>query len=198
MRICFFGDSFVNGTGDDGGLGWVGLVVAHGRRQGRDLTAYNLGIRRDTSEDVETRWLAEARRRLVPGVEHRLLFAFGANDCTPAEGGCRVPQARAIAAASRILERAVGMAPTVVVGPAPVLDDLETDRRIHDLAAAQAALCGRLGVPFLAVHGFIEACAPWRREARAGDGSHPNSGGYAALAEYILGWDGLRRWLGLD
>ena len=24
MRICFFGDSFVNGTGDDECLGWVG------------------------------------------------------------------------------------------------------------------------------------------------------------------------------
>ena len=197
MRVCFFGDSFVNGTGDDSGLGWVGRVVAHGRRQGRDLTSYNLGIRRDTSEDVEARWPAEAERRLAPGVEHRLLFAFGANDCTPADGGCRVPQARSIAAASRILERAVRMAPTIVVGPVPVLDDPETDRRVHDLAAAQAALCDRLGVPFLAVHGFIEACEAWRREAGAGDGSHPNSEGYAALADFMLRWDDIRRWLGL-
>jgi acyl-CoA thioesterase-1 len=30
MRICFFGDSFVNGTGDDDGLGWVGRIVADG------------------------------------------------------------------------------------------------------------------------------------------------------------------------
>lgn len=26
MRICFIGDSFVNGTGDDTCLGWVGRI----------------------------------------------------------------------------------------------------------------------------------------------------------------------------
>lgn len=197
MRVCFFGDSFVNGTGDDSGLGWVGRVVAYGRRQGRDLTSYNLGVRRDTSEDVEARWLAEAERRLAPGEPHRLLFACGANDCTPANGGCRVPQVRSLAAMSRMLERAATLAPTLVVGAVPVLDDPATDGRIRDLAAAQAALCRDLGVPFLAVHGFIEACEPWRREAVAGDGAHPNSEGYAALAAFILEWDALRRWLGL-
>jgi lysophospholipase L1-like esterase len=64
MRICFFGDSFVNGTGDDDGLGWVGRVVARARQGGRDVTAYNLGIRRDTSADVAARWVGEARLRL--------------------------------------------------------------------------------------------------------------------------------------
>src|SRR5689334_860809 len=81
MRICFFGDSFVNGTGDDDALGWVGRVVADARRAGCDLTAYNLGIRRNTSADVAARWEGEARLRLPADCDGRLVFSFGANDC---------------------------------------------------------------------------------------------------------------------
>ena len=67
IRVCFFGDSFVNGTGDDACLGWVGRACAAGRRNGMDLTCYNLGIRGDTSADVLRRWEHEARARLAPG-----------------------------------------------------------------------------------------------------------------------------------
>jgi hypothetical protein len=28
IRICFFGDSIVNGTGDDACLGWVGRICS--------------------------------------------------------------------------------------------------------------------------------------------------------------------------
>jgi hypothetical protein len=61
MRICFIGDSLVNGVGDPTGLGWVGRVATAARRRGHDITAYNLGIRRDTSGDIAVRW--QGRRR---------------------------------------------------------------------------------------------------------------------------------------
>jgi hypothetical protein len=54
MRICFVGDSLVNGTGDPVGLGWVGRACAAARRRGHEVTCYNLGIRRDTSADIAT------------------------------------------------------------------------------------------------------------------------------------------------
>jgi lysophospholipase L1-like esterase len=60
MRICFFGDSIVNGTGDPDCLGWVGRVCGAARKSGVDLTSYNLGIRRDTSADILRRWRREA------------------------------------------------------------------------------------------------------------------------------------------
>lgn len=197
MRLCFFGDSFVNGTGDDSGLGWVGRIVAYGRSQGRDLTAYNLGVRRDTSEDIASRWGAEAQRRFVRDVERRLLFSFGANDCTPEGASCRVPLERAIAATSTVLRQAIALAPTIVVGPIPILDDDETDRRIGELGLAQEKLCSELSIPFLPIERFIQTCEPWRAEARAGDGSHPNREGYVALAQHLLSWRGMREWLGL-
>ena len=42
MRICFFGDSFVNGTGDDDCRGWPGRLCAEARQRGCDVTLYNL------------------------------------------------------------------------------------------------------------------------------------------------------------
>lgn len=196
MRICFFGDSFVNGTGDDSGLGWVGRVVAHARGQGRDVTGYNLGIRRDTSDDIAARWEAEARPRLPTGVEHRLLFSFGANDGIAAGDDCRVPFPRAVANATAILQRAAALAPTVVLGPTPVFN-ADTDRRGEELARAQSEICRNLAIPFLPVHDFVNGCAPWRAEALAGDGAHPNAGGYAAFADFVLAWSSLRAWIGL-
>ncbi len=73
MRICFIGDSFVNGTGDDEALGWTGRIVATARAEGRDVTHYNLGIRRDTSADIAERWRAEVERRLPPVYRHERL-----------------------------------------------------------------------------------------------------------------------------
>jgi len=195
MRICFFGDSFVNGTGDDACLGWTGRVCAAARRAGHDVTHYNLGIRRDTSADVAARWCREAAARLPAGPEGRLVFSFGANDCAPdAGGGVRVPAGRCLVNAEAILAEASAWRPTLMVGPAPIGDDSAADARIAALSAALETLCGRLGVPFLAVFATLAADPAWTAEAAAGDGTHPNSGGYARLAQLVGDWDAWRAW----
>lgn len=58
IRICFFGDSFTAGTGDPDYLGWSGRVCR--AAQHPSLTHYNLGIRGNTSLQIEERWQAEA------------------------------------------------------------------------------------------------------------------------------------------
>ncbi|MEQ8348119.1 MAG: GDSL-type esterase/lipase family protein [Sneathiellaceae bacterium] len=198
MRICFFGDSFVNGTGDDACLGWVGRVCAAARAAGHDLTAYNLGVRRDTSADIAGRWQDEARRRLPAGQDGRLVFSFGANDCAAgADGGPRLAAAPALANAERILAAARAGWPVLMVGPPPVGDGA-ADRRIAALSDAQAELCGRLGLPFLEVFTPLAATAAWREEAAAGDGAHPNGGGYGALAGLVAGWAAWQAWFPLS
>jgi len=194
MRLCFFGDSIVNGTGDPTGLGWVGRVGAAARRRGHDLTLYNLGIRRDTSADVAARWQEEAARRLPAGIDGRLVFCFGGNDCVGEGGAPRVAQASALAHARAILTAAKAHHPTLMLGPPPLYVG-DSDARIATLSRALASLCGELQVPFLDLHTPLAAIGLWRLDAAAGDGAHPGAAGYALIADLVEGWPAWRAWL---
>jgi lysophospholipase L1-like esterase len=197
MRICFWGDSFVNGTGDDDGLGWVGRVVARARRAGRDVTAYNLGIRGNTSADVAARWKGEAELRLVPEHDGRLVFSFGANDGAPGvDGRPRVERAASLANAETILGAAHGWLPTLMIGPAPIADDRAANARLRALSTGYAKLCQRIAVPYLDIFELLLASPTWIEEARAGDGAHPNRGGYAIVAAAVSEWTAWRAWVG--
>ncbi|MFF4606521.1 GDSL-type esterase/lipase family protein [Streptomyces sp. NPDC001339] len=92
LRICFIGDSFVQGIGDPEHRGWVGRVLAVTRG---DITAFNLGIRRDTSEDVLRRCWREALPRTLPGADNRLVISFGSNDTVQEDGTVRTDLALA-------------------------------------------------------------------------------------------------------
>jgi acyl-CoA thioesterase I len=196
MRICFFGDSFVNGTGDDACLGWVGRACAAARHAGRDVTCYNLGIRGDTTTHVLQRWRREAEARLLAEHDGRLVFSFGANDCCPAADGdgVRVAPAQALANAETILTVARASRPTLMVGPLPV-GDAATDRRIIALSGEFGALCAGLDVPYLDLFGLVAASPVWSREVAEGDGAHPNMGGYGEVAEAFMRWPPWRRWI---
>jgi len=196
MRICFFGDSFVNGTGDDACLGWVGRACAAARHAGCDVTCYNLGIRGDTTAHVLQRWRREAEARLPAEHDGRLVFSFGANDCCPAVDGddVRVAPGQALANAEAILKAACASRLTLMVGPAPV-GDVATDRRIADLSAGFATLCAGLGVPYLELFSLVAASPVWSREVVQGDGAHPNKGGYEQVAEAFMRWTPWRRWI---
>lgn len=192
MRICFFGDSFVNGTGDCTGLGWVGLICAQARASGRDLTVYNLGIRRDTSADILSRWRSEAAPRLPSDVDGRLVFSFGVNDCTGVEA--RIDPHDCLVNAAAILTEAAGWKPTLMVGPPPVADCPMTDGRVRSLSRDFSLLCGRLGVPYLDLHSPLAHDRGWRDDALAGDGCHPSGGGYAKMAALVADWPAWQAW----
>jgi lysophospholipase L1-like esterase len=195
MRICFFGDSIVNGTGDPDCLGWVGRVCAAARQGGVDITSYNLGIRRDASADILGRWRREAELRLPAEHPRRLVFSFGVNDCIQENGACRVPGAQTISNARAILGTAAAYAPTLMIGPAPIAE-AEVNARVQELIPALRAVCHALGVPFLDVFDRLEASSIWMREIAEGDGAHPGRHGYEALAALVNGWAEWRAWLG--
>lgn len=193
MRLCFFGDSFVNGVGDPDGIGWVGRLCAQANANSRDITVYNLGIRRATSEDVARRWHAEASARILPEHDGRLLFSFGANDCVIENCKSRVTQTDTVAAVTAILDRATVWAPTVFVGPPP-LGDAAVNFRISGLNSILADVCAGHGVPYFDAFGPLSASEIWRQEVAAGDGAHPGRRGYALLAALVGDWFAWRAW----
>lgn len=186
-RICFIGDSFIQGTGDPECRGWTGRISAAACAAGYDLTAYHLGIRRDTSRDIAARWETECAARLRQESARYVVFSFGANDMTIENGSLRVPQRESIANFSRMITQAAARYRTLVVGPAPV-GDAAQDARIFDLCAQYAQCAKQAGVPYLAVARSLAANPAWTREAGMNDGAHPGTGGYRFLADLVAAW----------
>ncbi|MEO0534911.1 MAG: GDSL-type esterase/lipase family protein [Cyanobacteria bacterium P01_A01_bin.123] len=198
VRICFIGDSFVNGTGDPTYLGWTGRVCAEVAQQGHAVTAYNLGIRRETSLQIEQRWPQEVVCRLPNDCQGRLVFSFGANDMTVEQGSNRVDLATSIAAARRLLQAASRQYPVLMVGPPAIaVNPAHTDRITH-LSAQYGDLCHSLGVPYLETCRLTAQSVLWSAEVQAGDGAHPGAGGYGELATLVSNWSAWRDWFDID
>jgi acyl-CoA thioesterase I len=195
MRICFIGDSFVNGTGDDSGLGWVGRVSAAARGRGCDLTHYNLGIRGDTSTLIAARWEREVQVRLPRDDDGRLVFSFGINDCVmTAEGQRRVAESVSLATTRDMLGAAKASWPCLMIGPPPTGNDA-LDTRVAALSQGFASLCATLAIPYFSPWDALRTDGTWLREVAAGDGAHPNHRGYESLAALIDAWLPWRSWV---
>jgi lysophospholipase L1-like esterase len=192
IRVCFLGDSFTLGTGDDTGLGWPGRVVAEARGRGVDLSGYNLGIRGQTGAEIAERASAEIAVRIDQrGDQQGVIVAFGANDVRlerPLEESVRAMQGvLRWCAAQRYQAFVLGIPPAAE----PYIDEARRhlSRRLGQ-AAADAA------VPFLDIRDAVADWSAWRREVAEGDGAHPNAEGYRLLAEAVIGWPAWRNWLG--
>jgi lysophospholipase L1-like esterase len=194
MRLCFFGDSFVNGTGDPECLGWAGRICADARRNGSDLTYYNLGVRRDTTRDIAERWRHEALIRLPSDIDGRLIFSFGVNDCLLDAEQQRVRPDIALETAREILAQASEWRPTLFIGPPPIADN-EANERIATLSFAFLALCAEQRVPFFDAFTPLSTSRVWMREVADGDGAHPGAAGYALFADLLGAWRPWREWI---
>jgi len=194
LRICFVGDSLVQGTGDPECLGWAGRVCARAARAGGGVTYYNLGVRRDTSEDIRRRWRDEVLRRLPPEVDGRVVLSFGTNDTTAHAGRARVVLEESLGHARAILEEAQPWRP-LLVGP-PYLGEPEQALRLRALSRGLSILCKELGVPFIEVFEALGGLASWRADVAAHDGMHPRAEGYELLAALVAASPAWQAWLG--
>ena len=91
--VFFVGDSITLGWRDEEIRGWPLRVVA-ALGPAAAVTAYNLGIRGDTSDNILARWQDEVRRRLRPQASTIIVFAFGANDAKGDASGRLLDYAR--------------------------------------------------------------------------------------------------------
>ncbi|MDN5853704.1 MAG: GDSL-type esterase/lipase family protein [Actinomycetia bacterium] len=193
LRVCFLGDSFVAGTGDPEHLGWVGRLTARTHRGGSALTAYNLGVRRQTSSQVLDRWLPECSPRLPEGCEGRVVVSFGVNDTTVENGRQRVSTAESAEHLTSLLRgvRAAGWT-ALVVGPPPVADQAH-NLRTATLAEHLRAVAAKENTPYVATLSVLARSPVWMAQVNAGDGAHPAAEGYTALADLL--WPRWAAWL---
>lgn len=204
LRLCFIGDSIVNGYGDAAMLGWPGRLCAAAAAEGHDLTAYNLGIRGDTSTLIRARWRAEVEARLPVAFKGALIFGFGINDCVRLNGVRRVEPKVSADNLRAILSEARALRPTLFIGPTPIdatrpAPQLMPGTRIEnddgDIAALGrnlVAAASDLGVPAFDPRPVLATDPAWREGISGGDGFHPTSPGYEAMAGAIAAWPAWR------
>jgi len=187
IRICFVGDSFVNGTCDRTFLGWTGRLCLNLAEQGLAVTHYNLGIRGDTSADIAQRWERETTRRLKEGYANRLIFSFGTNDTTLENGQRRVELTDSLRHTEQILSVAQQKYPVLMIGPPPILEAEQNDRT-KILSNRFGELCVDLNVPYLDIFMPLSQSVIWLEAVQAGDGAHPGADGYIVIANLIQRW----------
>lgn len=187
--ICFVGASVLAGVGDPKALGWVGRVVARSIQPDLRLTAYNLGVRGQTSADVLRRWRVETEPRWRVGAARKLVLQAGAADL---DAGISLARSRLNLAT--VLDDAIadGIAP-FVVGLTPVLDDIRTER-LQVLADDQAEVCERRGVPYVDCLRPLRGHEQWEPDLGTSDGVHPRQAGYGLIAWLVL-HNGWTQWL---
>jgi lysophospholipase L1-like esterase len=193
IRICFVGDSFVNGTGDRTYLGWTGRLCQNLAAQGLDITHYNLGVRRDTSVDIERRWKAETSSRLPHGYDNRIVFSFGTNDTTWENGQPRIDEMNSLKHCRQILSMAKKQYSVLMISPPPIADaqqNTRTEKRCGDFLIE----CRALKIPFLDIFTPLSQSSSWQKAVKAVDGAHPGAEGYAEIAHLIQAWSVWTNW----
>ncbi|BBD57981.1 lipolytic enzyme, G-D-S-L [Nostoc sp. HK-01] len=193
VRICFLGESFVNGTGDPECLGWTGRICVNAHKKGHEITYYNLGVRRETSTELKNRWHREVTYRLPKEYDGRVVFSFGVNDTTLENGKTRVAIAESLNNIHDILSIAKQLYPVLMISPPPCTE-IEQNQRIGNLAQEFALVCQQLDVPYLNVFPILIKSNTWIEEAKNYDGAHPQATGYAELAEIVDNWDAWLNW----
>lgn len=189
--VHFYGDSFVAGKGDPEGLGWVGRVSASAHAQGTPFRAVNHGVPGATGVAIVEQWLratGDPRNRAL--TDTKVVFSFGTNDVVT-----ELPPTETVEFLKKALERAKQISiPAHVVGPPPSRGDAELDTAVAGLSQLLGATCEHLGVPFIDTYEHLPPNSTWDVEAAAGDGAHPQAGGYAELAELVSS-HGLLHWI---
>jgi acyl-CoA thioesterase-1 len=191
IRVCFLGDSFTLGTGDDAGLGWAGRVHAEARGRGVDLSSYNLGIRGQTGAEIAERASAEISVRIAERGERRgVVLSFGANDIRLGR-----PLAESARAAEGVLRWAASQGyQAFVMGPPPDLDP-DIDAARARMSAELGRVASMLAIAFLDIRAVLDDWSVWHHECGEGDGIHPNAEGYRHVAEVFTQWRPWRDWL---
>ena len=183
IRICFVGDSFVNGTGDEEALGWAGRLCADANAGSSSITYYNLGIRRNTSRDILKRFEMECSPRLIEDCDSRVVLSCGVNDTVVENGARRIPYTESLGNVRELLLKAKKYK-TILIGPPPVGED-DQNERIMALSQAFGEEASAQVISYIDLFSALITDSAYKRDVMNNDGSHPRSSGYEKIAKVI-------------
>lgn len=207
LRICFVGDSYINGSGDECCLGWIGRLCERRFTRRFRLTFYDLGIRGATSDEIRARWKHECVSRFPDGADNRVVLQFGINDVAEIVGsGRRVEEADSVKNAESIVREAAQAYPTLWVGLPPanvacspmhpsegMVIDFSQDTATA-LNQRYIALADQLGVPYLDIQTPLLANPHYMDSLTRGDQMHCDGSGYTIMADLVDRWDAWSTW----
>jgi acyl-CoA thioesterase-1 len=196
LRICFLGDSFVNGTGDPRYMGWVGGLAQRTQAAGVPLTCYNLGIRGETTALLVARAPDEMTRRLTGDFESAIVISTGTNDTNIVDGKIRVAPSESIANIKRLVSTVKELGRVLVIGP-PAVPDAAHNQRNAALDRAFAQTVASQAVPYIGLQQFTAADSYWLPQASRDDGYHPGREAYDNVAAFIAADPRWRAFVGL-
>jgi len=207
LRICFVGDSYISGTGDERCLGWIGRLCE--RRFTRDirLSFYNLGIRGETTPEIADRWEGECKTRLSGGADNRVVLQFGINDIAEVAGsGRHVEEDASVEAAEALVTEVSNLYPTLWIGLPPANEacspmfpstGVELSFKQSDAIALNrrfVASAQKLNVPYFDLQTPLLANRDYMNSLTRGDKMHCDGTGYAMIASLVNNWDAWDSW----
>lgn len=198
--VFFVGDSITFGWRDEDIGGWPTRLIS-GLSNWHAVTAYNLGVRGDTSRSIRARWHDEvSRRRQAP--HSVVVFAFGANDAKLyPDGQPFVPLAETRSNVADILTSAQNDHILLFIGPAPIEETVlgrvlnpegtgpvPTNRQVEIVSGVLAEEAARANVPFLDLFNRLGKEEQWFDSLRETDGIHPPARGHDLIASLVDAW----------
>ncbi|SBO41916.1 GDSL-type esterase/lipase family protein [Cyanobium sp. NIES-981] len=208
-KLIVIGDSGVYGWGDPEHGGWCERL----RRQWMALpdgpVVYGLGVRGDGLARVSARLerevgcRGELRRQRPQGI----LLAVGVNDTARVgrpDGRPQLDPDGFLFGLQQLLQRAAELAPVLVLGLTPVLEERMpfaevlwySLEQLHRYEALLEQACLEADVPFLPLLRPMLADPGWRRWL-CPDGLHLNSSGHGEVHGRVAAWPALASWAAL-
>jgi lysophospholipase L1-like esterase len=209
-KLIVLGDSGVYGWGDPEEGGWCERLRRHWMALPHGPVLYPLGVRGDGLERVAARLEAEVtcRSELRRQRPHGILLAVGLNDCARVGRPDGRPQLEAegfLFGVQQLLERAKAIAPVLVLGLTPVVEEVMPYaevlwyqlRQVRRYEALLEEACLEADVPFLPLVDALLADPCWPQWLSA-DGLHLNSEGHREVFERVHRWPALLQWADLQ
>ena len=202
LRITAFGDSLIYGYGDPVNGGWVEQLRRQwmGAESGHIL--YNLGVRGDTTSQVNQRLEQEflLRGELRNKNPDLIILSVGVNDSPRVGKRSLTDYDRFTLEMANLLDKAQNLCPVIFVGMIPVdeskmpfLDCLhfnhEDQFRYKEFTKSA---CQVRHIPYLDTFDIWQARGQdWINAHLSQDGLHPNCDGYQIILQDFLDWQPL-------